>query len=167
MKTSKAEAQEKSTKKAAKKELQKNLTDKFFEAVKSLGHDAATIGEDLVLVSKFVAKKISKKVSSKKAADKKAAPVVDNVPPVHKKGAEKKVAKATKKANKLANKAAGNGKTVLNSGTVTGIASEEKLAQVLAKPANSGNAKATKSKPTIIKPTAVKLSSKKDGTGTE
>jgi uncharacterized protein YkwD len=168
MKTSKAEAHEKGSKKAAKKELQKNLTNKFIEAVKSLGHDAATIGEDLVLVSKFVAKKISKKMSGgKKDAGKKAAEVVAHVAPTHKKGAVKKAEKAVKKANKSAEKDISKAKTVVNSVQVTGMASEEKLKQVLSKPDTSANGKRTKSKPTILKPTATKLDSKKDGAATD
>ncbi len=69
MKTNKTESQKKSAKKADKKALEKNLTEKLFEAVKSLGHDAERIGEDLVLVSKFVAKKISKRMQSAKVKE--------------------------------------------------------------------------------------------------
>jgi hypothetical protein len=60
MKVKKSEDQNKETRKAAKKELEQSLTAKLIEAVKSLGHDAEKIGGDLLLVSKFVAKKISK-----------------------------------------------------------------------------------------------------------
>jgi vacuolar-type H+-ATPase subunit H len=167
MKTNKAEAQEKGSKKAAKKELQKNLANKFFEAVKSLGHDAANIGEDLILVSKFVAKKISKKVTSSKDASKKAAEVLATAVPVHKKKADKKIAKTEKKAGKAASKAVVKEKPAINNVQVTGIASQEKLAQVLSKPAISANGKGTKAKPTINKPTAAKAPSKKPGTTTE
>jgi uncharacterized protein YbjQ (UPF0145 family) len=93
MKNNKAEAPVKESKKAAKKALEKSLTDKFFEAVKSLGHDAEQIGGDLVLVSKFVAKKIAKKVASKgKDVEKKAAKAIDAAVPV-----TAKVAKEAKK----------------------------------------------------------------------
>jgi hypothetical protein len=66
MKDNKPENQKKESRKAVKKALEQSLTTKLFEAVKSLGHDAEKIGEDLMLVSKFVAKKISKKVKSDK-----------------------------------------------------------------------------------------------------
>ena len=70
MKENKPENQKKESRKAAKKALEQSLTSKLFEAVKSLGHDAEKIGEDLVLVSKFVAKKISKRVKGSKKAPK-------------------------------------------------------------------------------------------------
>ncbi len=74
MKESKTEGQNKATRKAAKKALEQSLTAKLVEAVKSLGHDAEKIGEDLILVSKFVAKKISKRVNGgANDVDKKAA----------------------------------------------------------------------------------------------
>jgi len=131
MKSTKTEVQAKTSKKAEKKELQNNLSTKFFEAVKSLGHDAETIAEDLVLVSKFLAKKIGKKVSStKKAAAKKPAEVAAQATEVVKKVKTKATGKDGKKAGK-ASKAA----QILNKAQVTGIASEEKLSQVLPKPA--------------------------------
>lgn len=71
MKASKTESQKKTPKKAEKKALEQSLTAKLFEAVKSLGHNAENIGEDLILVSKFVAKKISKRMKSAKAEDSK------------------------------------------------------------------------------------------------
>jgi len=64
MKANKTESQKKASKKEAKKALEQSLTTKLFEAVKSLGHDAEKIGEDLILVSKFVAKKIAKRVKT-------------------------------------------------------------------------------------------------------
>lgn len=74
MKVSKTEGQNKASRKAAKKELEQSLTAKLVEVVKSLGHDAEKIGEDLILVSKFVAKKISKRVNGgAREAEKKAA----------------------------------------------------------------------------------------------
>jgi len=66
MKANKTDSQKKAAKKAEKKALEESLTTKLFEAVKSLGHDAEKIGEDLILVSKFVAKKISKRMKSTK-----------------------------------------------------------------------------------------------------
>ncbi|MDB5021292.1 MAG: hypothetical protein JWQ28_2419 [Pedobacter sp.] len=168
MKTSKAEAHEKGSKKAAKKELQKNLTAKFFEAVKSLGHDAANIGDDLVLVSKFVAKKIAKRVSSsKKDGTKKGIDVVANGLPVEKKKSIKKAEKAAKKAGKTVVKAVAEEKPLVNTAKVTGLASEEKLAQVISKSAPDSNGKRTKPKPTLLKPSATKISSKKGGTTAE
>ena len=66
MKASKTESQKKTSKKAEKKALEQHLVAKLYEALKSFGHDAEKIGEDLVLVSKFVAKKISKRMKSTK-----------------------------------------------------------------------------------------------------
>jgi hypothetical protein len=157
MKTIKAESQKKDAKKAAKKELEKNLSNKFFEAVKSLGHDAATIGEDLVLVSKFVAKKISKKVgSTKKDVTKKVAAVVDSEVPEKKALGEKVVTKAekvvtkaekvvtkAKKAQKEAEKAAVKGKQLAD-----GVLLNEKA----------------KSRKPVVKGIPVKVPSKKDNT---
>ena len=53
----------------------------MFEAVKSLGHNAENIGEDLILVSKFVAKKISKRMKSVKAEDSKDVKTNKALPP--------------------------------------------------------------------------------------
>jgi hypothetical protein len=72
MKVNKPDSTKKTSKKAEKKALEQSLTAKLFEAVKSLGHDAEKIGEDLVLVSKFVAKKISKRVKPVKQETVKA-----------------------------------------------------------------------------------------------
>lgn len=165
MKTSKADAQKKSAKKTVKKELQKNLTNKFFEAVKSLGHDAEMIGEDLVLVSKFVAKKIAKKVTgAKKNGGKKVNEVASAVAGAVGKTAEKPTTKGTKKAEKTAMKGAAKPKRVVNSVQVTGLASEEKLAQVLSKPKPAGSVKAKKAeKAPISKSSAPKLTPKKGG----
>jgi len=73
MKANKPDSSKKISKKAEKKALEQSLTAKLFEAVKSLGHDAEKIGEDLVLVSKFVAKKIAKRVKPSKQEEVKAA----------------------------------------------------------------------------------------------
>lgn len=66
MKANKTDNHKKASKKAEKKALEQSLTTKLFDAVKSLGHDAEKISEDLILVSKFVAKKISKRMKSGK-----------------------------------------------------------------------------------------------------
>lgn len=71
MKANKTDSQKKAARKAEKKALEESLTTKLFEAVKSLGHDAEKIGEDLILVSKFVAKKISKRMKSTKQEEPK------------------------------------------------------------------------------------------------
>jgi len=73
MKAKKQDNSRKVTKKTEKKALEQSLATKLFEAVKSLGHDAEQIGEDLILVSKFVAKKISKRVKSGKQEEVKGA----------------------------------------------------------------------------------------------
>ena len=163
MKTTKGEVQKKTSKKAEKKELQKNLSTKFFEAVKSLGHDAETIAEDLVLVSKFLAKKIGKKVSStKKAAAKKPVEVAADATEVVKKVKAKASGKDGKKAAKTSKAA-----QVLDNALVTGIASEEKLAQVLPKPAAATKANTKRpAKPTVKAPTT-KPSTRKTGTDAE
>jgi len=130
MKNSKAEDQKKAEKKAAKKELEKSITAKFFEAVKNLGHDAEQIGEDLVLVSKFVAKKIGKKLSSaqKKAGEK----VLDAVPEVGQKTAS--VKKDVKKTESAIKKVTAKTKPVISSVKVEAIATAEKAAKVMEKP---------------------------------
>jgi hypothetical protein len=162
MKTTKAEVQNKTSKKAEKKELQKNLSNKFFEAVKSLGHDAENIAEDLVLVSKFLAKKIGKKVSSTKKAAAKKAEVATEATEVIKKVKAKATGKDGKKAPK-GSKAA----QVLNNAQVTGIASEEKLAQVLPKPAASTKSTTKKPKKPIAKASPTKATTRKTGTDAE
>jgi len=148
---------------AEKKELQKNLSNKFFEAVKSLGHDAETIAEDLVLVSKFLAKKIGKKVSStKKAAVKKESEVAVEAAQVLKtvkRKATKKDGKKSLKASKAAQ--------VLNNTQVTGIASEEKLAQVLPKPAAVTKSTVKKHAKPTVKASAPKTTTRKSGTDAE
>lgn len=73
MKAKKQDNSRKVAKKTEKKALEQSLAAKLFEAVKSLGHDAEQIGEDLILVSKFVAKKISKRVKSGKQEEVKGA----------------------------------------------------------------------------------------------
>jgi hypothetical protein len=165
MKTNKTVAKNKDSKKAAKKELQQNLSDKFFEAVKSLGHDAEKIGEDLMLVSKFVAKKLSRKVTAgKKAAIKKVAEVLPDKSVVNKKEADVKMVavKGVKKAQKVVKKATASVKPVVNSVKVTAVASEEKLIQAIAKPTAAGSTKATKAtKTATLNSSASKSSTKK------
>ncbi len=165
MKSKKTAAKNKDPKKSAKKELQQNLSDKFFEAVKSLGHDAERIGEDLMLVSKFVAKKLSKKIpGAKKEAGKKVADVVPETPLRTKKESDgrKPAIKGVKKAQKVVQKASTKVKPVAHSVKVAPITSEDKLSPAIAKPARSGDTKATKSQnPAPVDPLPVKRSGKK------
>ncbi|TDO24342.1 hypothetical protein [Pedobacter duraquae] len=144
MKNSKAEVQKKAEKKAAKKELEKSLTAKFFEAVKNLGHDAEQIGEDLVLVSKFVAKKIGKKLgSTKKKVEENAT---DGVPAIAKKAASAKreVKKDIQKTKQAIKKVTAKAKPVISSVKVEAIATAEKAAKLITKPVASTTAKVTK-----------------------
>jgi hypothetical protein len=121
MKNNKAEAPVKESKKAVKKALEKSLADKFFEAVKSLGHDAEQIGGDLVLVSKFVAKKIAKKVgNTEKDAAKKAG-----------KAAEAAVSATVKEAKEVKKTASKGLKKVEKEVKKT---SDEKVKPLIAKP---------------------------------
>lgn len=160
MKTTKTEVKKKASKKDEKKELQKNLSNKFFEAVKSLGHDAETIAEDLVLVSKFLAKKIGKKVSgTKKAAGKKTAAVSPETAEVAKTAKVKATGKNGKKAIKAPE--------VLNNTQVTDIASKEKLAQVMPKPTASTKSPAKKTAKPAVKASTTKTSSRKTNTDAE
>jgi hypothetical protein len=165
MKSNKTAGKNKDPKRAAKKELQQNLSDKFFEAVKSLGHDAEKIGEDLMLVSKFVAKKLSKKISGgKKEALKKVAEVLPEKPSAAKREPEvKKIAvKGVKKAQKVVQKASARVKPVAHSVKVAAIASEDKLKQAIAVPAAASDVKVAKAeKPGGMKDSVAKRSKKK------
>jgi uncharacterized protein YicC (UPF0701 family) len=116
MKVNKPDSTKKTSKKAEKKALEQSLTAKLFEAVKSLGHDAEKIGEDLILVSKFVAKKISKRVKpvkqeavkvGKKQAKKVAAqavPDTDHVDDTLKISSEPKAGLAKRDDSKIKTK---------------------------------------------------------------
>lgn len=165
MKSNKTAGKNKDPQKAAKKELQQNLSDKFFEAVKSLGHDAEKIGGDLMLVSKFVAKKLSKKISGgKKEGVKKVAELLPEKPSANKKdGSAKKVpVKGVKKAQKVVQKASANIKPVVNSVKVAAIASEDKLKEAIERPSPSGDVKVARAeKPPEIKETVAKRSRQK------
>ena len=68
MKTNKSKPQIKSNKKSAKKELEKSLTERFLDTVKSLGHNAELIADDVAKLSKEAAKKLSKKFNEVKSA---------------------------------------------------------------------------------------------------
>ncbi|ALL07428.1 hypothetical protein AQ505_19195 [Pedobacter sp. PACM 27299] len=68
MKGKKSRVEKKVAKSAAKKQLEKSLSEKFFEVVKHLGHDAEKIGDDIAKASKVVAKKLSTKFLEVKEA---------------------------------------------------------------------------------------------------
>jgi hypothetical protein len=113
MKVKKSEDQNKETRKAAKKELEQSLTAKLIEAVKSLGHDAEKIGGDLLLVSKFVAKKISK--NANKEVVQKAEEIAKDL----KKAQPTNLSKATKgTGQKNAAKISADPKKVIVSKTI-------------------------------------------------
>jgi hypothetical protein len=64
----------KSPKRAAKKELESGIAERFLEVVTNLGHDAERIAKDIKKMSKEIAKKLSEKIKaekSKKEKDKK------------------------------------------------------------------------------------------------
>jgi hypothetical protein len=165
MKSNKTAVKDKDLKKATKKELQQSLSNKFFEAVKSLGHDAERIGDDLILVSKFVAKKLSRKATpGKKAAVEEVKGVVSDKPAAKKKQADviKPAIKGAKKAHKVVQKASASAKSVVNSVKVAPIDSEGNLKEAIAKPVSEPQpkvSKAAKSKATTTKEADTKATS--------
>lgn len=72
MKTNKTKSARKEEKKAvkriAKKELEASVSDKFMEAIRSLGHDAGKIGKDIKKAGKQVAKKLAEKMKDFKTS---------------------------------------------------------------------------------------------------
>lgn len=72
MKTNKSKSEKRTANKGAKKQIEKSLTEKFFEVVKTLGHNAEDIAEDIAKAGKAVAKKLSKKF-------KEVAPAVEQL----------------------------------------------------------------------------------------
>ena len=57
-----------SPKKAAKKELESGIAERFLDVVSNLGHDAERIAKDIKKMSKELAKKLSEKIKESKAA---------------------------------------------------------------------------------------------------
>ena len=72
MKTNKVKsslkAEKKMAKQTVKKDLEASITNKFLEALKSLGHDADKFSKDIKKTSKELAKKLSKKYNDVKVA---------------------------------------------------------------------------------------------------
>ena len=72
MKTNKAKTsakvEKKNAKQVVKKELEASITNKFLEALKSLGHDADKFSKDIKKTSKELAKKLAKKYNEVKVA---------------------------------------------------------------------------------------------------
>ncbi|MFA6944990.1 MAG: hypothetical protein WC220_03725, partial [Pedobacter sp.] len=58
----------KQTKRSVKKELEASISDKFFEAMKSLGHDADNFSKEIKKTSKLLAKKLAGKYKEVKSA---------------------------------------------------------------------------------------------------
>lgn len=149
MKTNKSKPQKKTVKKAAKKQIELSLTEKFLAAVKSLGHDAEVIAEDIAKASKSAAKKLSKKFTEVKAS---VADKIDDVTSpkeiktkkvkLGKKDTSKLMKKVDKSVTKVVKKAVAKAKPVANSVKVGGLATVEETKDVV-----SPVAKATASKP--------------------
>ncbi|MFP5079813.1 hypothetical protein [Pedobacter sp. JCM 36344] len=154
MKVNKPKAQKKDAKKAAKKELENNLSSKIFEVLKHFGQDAEKVGKDIELVSKFIVKKVSKKfkdvksVVAAKIEEATAKPVVETKSTAVKKDAVK-VSKTVKKAVEKAVKKA---KPVTQSVRVATIATEKRAAKAIAKPLKE----AVKTGAEILKPAVEK-----------
>ena len=71
-KTDKLKPAKKSVKKAAKKQLEQSLSEKFLEAIKSLGHNAEAMATEVAKASKRITKKIGKAIiGTKETAAKK------------------------------------------------------------------------------------------------
>lgn len=72
MKANKAKTSKKAVKKVSKrvvkKELEASISDKFLEALKSLGHDAGKFSKDIKKTSKLLAKKLADKYKEVKNA---------------------------------------------------------------------------------------------------
>lgn len=68
MKTQKTKAKSKDKKAYQKEKLEINLTEKLKVFVKSLGHDADEIGDEIKKASKILSKKLKKKIGDAKNA---------------------------------------------------------------------------------------------------
>ena len=72
MKANKAKTSKKAVKKLSKrvikKELEASISDKFLEALKSLGHDAGKFSKDIKKTSKLLAKKLADRYKEVKNA---------------------------------------------------------------------------------------------------
>jgi hypothetical protein len=124
-------------KKAAKKDLENSLAEKFLEVVKSLGHDAANISEDISIASKAFAKKLLKSVIEVKDSSKSKADSTKT----------KKQSKEVKQVKKTLEKAIKNLNPVAQSVKVVAIVSAENAAKAIAplvKPVKIRPVKSTK-----------------------
>jgi len=65
--------EKKGLKKAARKQLQSGIAEKFLDAVTNLGHDAERIAKDIKKISKQLAEKLSEKIKEAKQPEKKAS----------------------------------------------------------------------------------------------
>ncbi|SFH47890.1 hypothetical protein [Pedobacter insulae] len=138
MKTNKAKSAKGSSKRTTKKELEHSLKVRFLEAVKSLGHNAEVIGDDIAKASKFVAKKLSKKFKGlKEAVEQKLEEVKADKKPaakkvkMAKKDAQKLVKKVDKTVSKVVKKAAKKANPALSSVKVAAIATEKKAEEII------------------------------------
>ena len=115
MKANKAKTSKKATKKvnkrAVKKELETTITDKFLEALKSLGHDAGKLTKEIKKTSRVLATKLSDKYQEVKVAFEEKLDGKFKKPEVKKlkkplTSAKKAVSSAVVKAEKVVAKAA-------------------------------------------------------------
>lgn len=92
-------------KKAAKKELESGIAERFLDVVVNLGHDAERIAKDIKKMSKEIAKKLSDKIQNdkngKKASSKKAAKAQKETIKREVKASKKEVTKAPSRAEKV------------------------------------------------------------------
>ncbi len=97
----------KGQKKAARKQLQSGIAEKFLDAVTNLGHDAERIAKDIKKISKQLAEKLSEKIKEakqpeKKAGKKRGKTLLKEIDETPKKAI--KISKAAKVVAKVANK---------------------------------------------------------------
>lgn len=138
MKTKKSKPQKKVSRKTVKKHIEKSLSDKFFEAVKGLGHNAEVIADDISVLSKAAAKKLAKKFTKVKSlvGDKIESVIATGKTPqkkvkLAKKDASKLMKKVDKSVTKVVKKAVKKAKPLTSSVKVQKIASEKKAAAAL------------------------------------
>jgi len=154
-------------KKAAKKELEANIADKFMHVLAELGHDATKLKREVKKASKFIVKKIERKLNDVKhvveakldtAPVKAAVKRAEGTSATAKKAVAKKavavekvIAKAAKVAEKKVAKTVVKPATAVTKAVTTEVKAVAKKpvvakAKVVAKPATPAKAATTKAK---------------------
>lgn len=160
MKTNKTKTLKKANKKLAKKQLEQSLSERFFEAVRGIGHNAEIIADDIAKLSKAAAKKLAKKFEEVKIAVEhkleEQQPIKTKKVKLAKKDAQKLMKKVDKSVSKVVKKAVKKSTPATASVKVEPINSADKVATTLKAPAKSTAATKTATKPTVVKKSVVK-----------